>query len=352
MRGWADLHRCGRDVDAGELLELVVHAGELLADVLLRVGQPFLDPGDIEEHAAVRAAPAGFDLPDDAAGDVIAGEELRRAARVAVSLGVPPAFFGVVGRLAAVVLRDVVEHEAAPLAVSEHPSFTAYALGDEDPLDARRPDHPGRVKLHELHVDELRPGPVGERVPVARAFPAVARNPERAPDAAGRQHDRPGAEHLESPALPLVPEGAGNTPVVEQQRHDGELHVDVESLVDAVILKRPDHLEAGTVADVGKAWVLVAAEVALKDPAIGGAVEERAPGLELPHAVGRLAGVQFGHAPVVHVLTAAHGIGEVHLPAVAVVDVGERRGNASFGHDGVRLAEQRLAEEPDLHPCR
>ena len=70
------------------------------------------------------------------------------------------------------------------------------------------------------------------------------------------------------------------------------------------------------------------------------AIEERAPRLELAHAVRRFLGVQLGHPPVVDVLAAAHRVGEVHLPAVAIVDVGERRGDAAFGHDGVRLAEQ------------
>ena len=37
------------------------------------------------------------------------------------------------------------------------------------------------------------------------------------------------------------------------------------------------------------------------------------------------------------------------LPVVAIVDVGERGGDAAFGHHRVRLAEQRLAHEPDGH---
>ena len=122
--------------------------------------------------------------------------------------------------------------------------------------------------------------------------------------------------------------------------------------MDPVILERADHLEPGAVADVGQARILVAAEVALEDAAVRGAIEDRAPRFELAHAVGRFAGVQFGHAPVVHVLAAAHRVGEVHLPAVAVVGVGERRRDAAFGHDRVGLAEQRLAQQPDPHARR
>ena len=130
------------------------------------------------------------------------------------------------------------------------------------------------------------------------------------------------------------------------------LHVDLDALVDAVVLQRADHLQAGAIADVGEARVAVAAEVALQDAAVLGAIEDRAPGLELAHAIGRLLGVQLGHAPVVEVLAAAHRVGEVDLPAVAVVDVGHRRRHAALGHDRVGLAEQRLADEADRRARR
>ena len=111
------------------------------------------------------------------------------------------------------------------------------------------------------------------------------------------------------------------------------------------ILKRADHLEAGPVADVGESRVAVAAEVALQDAAVRGAVEHGAPGLQLTHAIGRLARVQLRHAPVVDVLPAPHRVGEVHRPVVTLVDVGERGGDAALGHHRMRLAEQRLADE-------
>ena len=79
-------------------------------------------------------------------------EQLGRAARVLVALRVAPAFFLVVGGLALVVLRDVVEHEALAFLVAQHAAFAAHALGDEDAAHARRPDHAGRMELHELHV--------------------------------------------------------------------------------------------------------------------------------------------------------------------------------------------------------
>ena len=117
--------------------------------------------------------------------------------------------------------------------------------------------------------------------------------------------------------------------------------------MDSVILKRPDHLEPGSIADVSKPRVPVSAEITLEDTAVGGPIEHRAPRLELADAIRRLLRVQLRHAPVVHVLAAAHRVGEMHLPAVAIVDVGERRGDAAFRHHRVRLAEKRLADESD-----
>ena len=188
------------------------------------------------------------------------------------------------------------------------------------------------------------PASIGERVAVAGAFPAVAGDLVRAPDAARREHDRRGVEHLEASALALVADDADRAAVRVEQPDDGELHVDVDAAMNAVILQRANHLEAGAIADVREARIAVAAEVALEDPAVGRAIEHRAPGFELAHAIGRFLRVELGHPPVVDVLAAAHRVGEVHFPAVAIVDVGQRRGHAAFGHDGVRLAEQRLAD--------
>ena len=62
--------------------------------------------------------------------------------------------------------------------------------------------------------------------------------------------------------------------------------------------------------------------------------------------------MQLGHPPVVEVLAAAHRVGEVHAPVVAVVDVRHRGGHAAFGHHRVRLAEERFADEADAHALR
>ena len=73
------------------------------------------------------------------------------------------------------------------------------------------------MELHELHVDQLGAGVVGERVAVAGVLPAVARDLVGAADAAGGQHDRLGAKQLEAAALALVAERADDAVAVLEQ---------------------------------------------------------------------------------------------------------------------------------------
>ena len=82
VRRRPDFHRRPRDVEVGELLELVVHARQLLLMCSAAFGSLLLDPGDVEEHAAVRAAAAGLDFAVDAARDVVAREQLGRTVAV------------------------------------------------------------------------------------------------------------------------------------------------------------------------------------------------------------------------------------------------------------------------------
>jgi len=70
-----------------------------------------------------------------------------------------------------------------------------------------------------------------------------------------------------------------------------------------------------------------------------------------PYSIGCFLCVQLGHAPVVHVTARAHGVGEMHLPVVAVVHVGQGGRNSSLGHDGVGLTEHDLHTRPTFAPA-
>ncbi len=89
--------------------------------------------------------------------------------------------------------------------------------------------------------------------------------------------------------------------------------------------------------------------MSLQNSAVFCAIENRAPGFELAHSIGRFLRVQFSHAPLIDILTAAHGIGEVHLPIVAFIDVGQRSCDSALRHHRVRFTQERFADEPDAN---
>ncbi len=96
----------------------------------------------------------------------------------------------------------------------------------------------------------------------------------------------------------------------------------------------------------------MSAEVALQNAAVGGAVEQRAPGFQFAHARRRFLGVQLGHARIVQILAAAHGVGEMDAPVVAIVHIAHGSRHAAFRHHGVGFAEQRFADHSDLDAAR
>ena len=100
---------------------------------------------------------------------------------------------------------------------------------------------------------------------VAGVLPTVAGDLVGAADAAGGEHHGFGVEQFETAALALVAERARDTIAVLQQRDHGAFHVEVDAFVNAVILQRADHFEAGAIAHVREARIAVAAEIALQN---------------------------------------------------------------------------------------
>ena len=84
----------------------------------------------------------------------------------------------------------------------------------------------------------------------------------------------------------------------------------------------------------------MSAKIALQDPSIFRSIKNGTPGFKLTDAIGRFLGVKFSHAPLIDVLTAAHRVGEMHFPIVALIDIGEGSCDSTFGHDRVRFAKQ------------
>ena len=219
MRGGPDFHRALRDVDVREFHELVVHRGKFLLHHLGRLVR------DVEEGAPMRAPAPFLDLGVDRARDHVAGRKLHP-------------------------LRIVPLHEALAARVPEQAPLAAHRLGDQEALHAGRPDHPGRMELHEFHVDQLGARFERQGVAVRGVFPGIRRDLVGLADSARGDHDRLRAERHEATRLAPVGERAHDAPVLGQELRHGALHEDFEPLVHAVVLKGADHLEAGPISHV------------------------------------------------------------------------------------------------------
>ncbi len=127
------------------------------------------------------------------------------------------------------------------------------------------------------------------------------------------------------------------------------LHVNVDSLMNAVVLKRTNHFQSRAIAHVGEPGIFMATEISLQNPPILRAVEDSAPRFKFANAIWRLFRVQLGHPPTVHVLAAAHRVGKMHFPIIALIDIGERGCNAALRHDGMRFSQQRFANKANAN---
>src|ERR1041385_9349581 len=112
---------------------------------------------------------------------------------------------------------------------------------------------------------------------VAGVLPAVARNFVGAANSAGREHDSVRPKNQESAALAIVTECADDAITFLEQRQNRPFHVNIDPLMDAVVLQRPNHFQSGAIADMRETRITVAAEIALQNPAVFRPFDYRAP---------------------------------------------------------------------------
>ena len=165
----------------------------------------------------MRASASFTHLASNAAGHVVARQQLRRAPGILVALGVAPAFFLGVGGLVYVKRRNVLEHEALAVSVAQHSSFATHSFRDQNAAHAGRPDHSRRMELHKLHVHQRRASIVCQSMPIAGIFPAVAGDLERSSNSSRRQHDGFGTKQVKSAALAVVAKCSRDAIAVLQQ---------------------------------------------------------------------------------------------------------------------------------------
>ena len=118
-----------------------------------------------------------------------------------------------------------------------------------------------------------------------------------------------------------------------------------------MVLQSPNQLKTGTVADVSQTGIAVTTEIALENLAILGAVKHGAPGFQFVNPGRGFFGMQFGHAPIIDVLAAAHGIGKMDFPAIPVIHIAHGRGHAALRHDRMCLSEKGFANESNFDAC-
>jgi hypothetical protein len=141
---------------------------------------------------------------------------------------------------------------------------------------------------------------------------------------------------------------ASNTVAFLQEVTNGVFHEDVNAFVNASLLERTNDFETSSVTNVCKAWEGVATEVSLIDQEFGCSIEHSAPLFEFSDSIWCFLGMEFSHAPVSKPLASLHGVMEVNLPTVAWICVLKSCSTATFGHDGVSLAEERLGDDSGL----
>src|SRR6266571_8252646 len=87
-------------------------------------------------------------------------------------------------------LRVVVLHERRAVGMHQAPAFAAYSFRDEEMgrvwMEKRR-----WVELHELHVDDARPRPIGNGHPITARPSRIGRTQENLPESSSRQHGMP-----------------------------------------------------------------------------------------------------------------------------------------------------------------
>src|SRR5215475_209835 len=116
-----------------------------------------------------------------------------------------------------IVFRNRLEHETFALFVGQNAAFATHAFGHQNSHHTWRPNHSGRMKLNEFHIDEFRTGLKCKRVSISGVFPTVAGDFVPASNPASCEHDCFRPEDFEPPSLAFVPERSCDAVAVLEQ---------------------------------------------------------------------------------------------------------------------------------------
>src|SRR5256885_12407732 len=119
------------------------------------------------------------------------------------------------------------------------------------------------MELDKFHVDQLGTGVIRERVAIAGSLPTVARDLVCPSHSACRQYDGFSFEDTKPAVLAFVSETANDSITIFEESDDRDLHVNLDTLMNAMVLQSTDQFQSGAIADVSESRIAVAPEISL-----------------------------------------------------------------------------------------
>ena len=240
-------------------------------------------------------------------------------------------------------VRRVVLQEALALGVEQVGALAAAALRDEH---ARRRER-RRVELHHLHVLQRHAQAQRHGHPVAGAGVGVRRARVEAAGAARAEDHRLRADELETAVQEVPADDALAAAVVLDELPGEPLLVRRDVALHHLLVEHVDEDVARDVGGVGGARLAGGAERPLRDAAVLGPREDRAPVLELVDVAGRVVAEGLDGVLVAEVVGALDGV-ECVLLGVVLGGVPERRVDAALGRAGVAPGRMDLGDDGDV----
>ena len=228
------------------------------------------------------------------------------------------------GRTEAVVLQIAVT-----VLVEQKTAFTATGLGEQQ----SGAGHASRMVLHELHIAQRHPVPIGQRHAIAGDDATVGVFAEHTPRAAGGDNDRSGFDHGEFTRCNGDRDHALRTTVLDQQV-DAKMFVEAldRRILERSLEQRVQHVKTGSVGSEPGAFNFHTAECAHVDMSIRFAAPWTSPMFQLHHLLGAMGNKIIDDVLLAQPVAAGHGVVKVVRKAVVRLHYA---GRTTFGRHGV-----------------
>src|SRR5262245_18251027 len=105
--------------------------------------------------------------------------------------------------------------------------------------------------------------------------------------------------------------------------------------MDSLVLQCANHLKTSSIADMYESWIFVSAKVSLKNSSVFGSIKQCSPCIQLTNPIWCFLCMQFGHAPLIEILSAAHRICKMYFPVIAIIHICHCCSYTTFSHHRV-----------------